>query len=444
MSQRLNPIAWMEGMFLRPHHFQHHDLYHEALLHYHLRAIDPFHWGVRELKIDQEALSDHRISITNLDAVLPGGTLIRSPGNAVVETREFDPTADRIDIFVGVRHWSPGDANSSSGGETASKHRYELRTHTVPDLQRGGYEADLTLAHPNVRVFTTGEENLLELHDSIRIGQIIATGEQSRPFDLNPRVSPPLLAAEAWPPLFDQVAQIANQMAARIRVVVGRTTTLSTNDLPKYWTRYTLSRLTPVLRHHISTGCSRPFDLYTSLLEAASALSTFQTTEAIELPAYDHNDPMPCFESVIQTIGSHLEGEVPDRFTAVPLAWQAAEHIYATDKLNTQLVDPRNAVFLGIKAQMDAKELAKWVVDQGKAGSQKGVKTLTLLNVEGLRIEHLPGAPTDIESLVGFEYFKVDTNGAQWNKVREEFSFGVSLGRLEGADVRLYVVTPEG
>ena len=278
MTNRLNSVAWMEGMFLRPHHFQQHDLYQEEKLHYHLRAVDPFHWGVREFEIDEEALSDNRISITRLDAVLPAGTLIRHPGNAIVESREFDPKSERIDVFVGIRHWSPSEANSVAEGSKAADTRFVQRAHRVPDLQRGGFEAELTLAHPNVRVFLSGDENLLELHESIRIGQIIATGESSRPFALNPQSAPPLLAVEAWPPLYQEVAKIVNQMAGRIRVVVGRTTTLSTADLPRYWMRYTLARLTPVLRHQLATGFTRPFELYLALLEAASALSAFQTT----------------------------------------------------------------------------------------------------------------------------------------------------------------------
>jgi len=444
MSKKLTPIAWMEGMFLRPHHFQHHDLFQEERLHYHLRAVDPYHWGVRELSIDEEALSDHRVSITRLEAVLPTGMLIRHPGNATVETRQFDPRSEVIDVYVGVRHWSPGDANSSIDDESQSNTRYVLRNHQTPDLQRGGYEAELTLAHPNVRVFLAGEENQRELHDSFRIAQIRATGEQTRPFEINPHVAPPLLAVQAWNPLFDQVAQIVNQMAARIRVVVGRTTTYSNVEMTKYFTRYTLARLTPVLRHYLSTGFTRPFDLYMALLEAASALSTFQTTEAVEFPSYQHDDPMGCFEAVIQTLGTHLEGEVQTRFTELKLEWIAQERIYGVKQLNTEQVSPNNHVFIGVKAAMDAKELAKWVADTGRAGSIQNLNFMRITNQAGLPIEHLPGPPTEISGRIGFEYFRIETRHERWDKVTSDYNFGIDLGQLEGADVRLYFVSPEG
>ena len=106
-SQRLTPIAWLEGMFLRPHHLQHHDLYAASRLYALVRSIDPFHWGVREIEIDEEALSDNRIEIVRLDAVLPGGEIVRFPdGNAMVESRAFDPAVESVDVYLGVRRLS--------------------------------------------------------------------------------------------------------------------------------------------------------------------------------------------------------------------------------------------------------------------------------------------------------------------------------------------------
>ena len=63
--------------------------------------------------------------------------------------------------------------------------------------------------------------------------------------------------------------------------------------------------------------------------------------------------------------------------------------------------------------------------------------------VTGLRLEHLPACPADVPPLPGYEYFRVDPHGKPWRRVEETYSLGLSLGRLEGADVRLYVVTAE-
>ncbi len=442
-TRRLNPVAWTEGMFLRPHHLQHAELSADERLRYHLHAIDPFHWGVRELAIDEEALSDHQIVILRLDAVLPGGLILRHPGNAVVETREFDPSSERVDVHVGVRHVSNTDANVAPKGNGARDVRYVVESYDLPDLSRGGFDSPIDLVHPNARIFLSGEEHALELHESFKIAEVVATGELKRPFSLSPTYAPPLLAMQAFPPLYDEIVKIVSQIAAKVRVVAGRTTTIAVGDLPRMWMRYTLARMTPVLRHLLSTGETRPFDLYTALVETAGALASFAMEEPAELPSYDHENLHDCFHELVRFIDAHLGEALPTRFTELKLAFDPAKKLYSTDELNTQLVEPRNLFYLGIKAEMDSQELKQFVVDHGKAGSRSGVATLVMLNTKGLRLEHLPAAPTEIAGPPGFEYFKLEPHGAQWNKVKEDFNFALSLGKLETAEARLYIVVPE-
>jgi type VI secretion system protein ImpJ len=431
-------------MFLRPQHLQHHDLCAEERLRYHLHSLDPFHWGVREIEIDEEALSDNQIVILRLDAVLPGGTIVRHPGNAMVETRQFDPSAEHLDVHVGIRHISATQANTAPSGNGARDVRYVVDTHDLPDINRSGFDSPVELVHPNVRVFVTGEEHELELHESFKIAEIVATGQLKRPFALSPTYAPPLLIVQACGPLLDDVAKIVNQIAAKVRVVAGRTTTVAIADLPRMWMRYTLARMTPLLRHLLATGVTRPFELYTALIETAGALAAFQSAEPVELPPYDHDDLYGCFRKLIDFIDVQLGETLPTRFTELKMGFDAKDKTYVTTELNAELVDPRNLYYLGVKAPLDAKELTQWVVDHGKAGSRNGVKTLVMLNVEGLRLEHLPGAPTEIAAPAGFEFYKVEPHGAQWSKVKDDFNFALSLGKLENAEVRLYVVAPEG
>jgi type VI secretion system protein ImpJ len=211
------------------------------------------------------------------------------------------------------------------------------------------------------------------------------------------------------------------------------------------WMRYTLARMTPVLRHLLSTGETRPFDLYGALVETAGALAAFQSPEAVELPRYQHEDLQRCFHELIGFIDTHLEETLPQRFREIPLPFDTEKKHYATTDLSVETADPRNTFFLGVKppVNVETDELIALMKDHAKASSVGGVKTLEMLNRAGLRVEHLPGAPTEIASRAGYEYFVVDSHGPQWKKVREEYSFALSVGKMEGADIFLYVVLPE-
>ena len=73
---RSSKILWGEGLFLRPQHFQRQDAYHEMRLAETARAVHPFCWGLRRLRIDTDALSNGVLRVAELQAILPDGDQI--------------------------------------------------------------------------------------------------------------------------------------------------------------------------------------------------------------------------------------------------------------------------------------------------------------------------------------------------------------------------------
>ncbi|HTO69775.1 MAG TPA: type VI secretion system baseplate subunit TssK [Myxococcota bacterium] len=436
-----HPVAWLEGMFLRPQHLQQRDLFDDARLAAAVRSLDPFHWGVRALEVNEAALSDHRFEVLRLDAVLPGGLALRYPGNCTLETREFDPAAASTDVFLAVRRLATGEAQSASADAGARDVRYRVRAEEVPDLSRGANEAEVDFLVPNARLFLGGEKLEIEQHDAFRLARIAATGELKRPFALAKDFAPPLLAVQASPLLDDELARLLGQLAARMRVVAGRTATIAIADLPRMWMRYTLARMTPLLRHLLSTGATRPFELYSALVETAGALAAFSLQEPVELPRYDHDDLYRCFHEVIAFIERELEKALPDRFTELEMRHDRTA--YTTKELTRELVEARNHFFIAIKAAVDAQELVALVREFGKCAARDELPSIEMLKLAGLRLEPLPAAPTEIAARVGFSYWKLEPHGKLWNRVRDDCTLALSLGKLEGADVRLYVVSAE-
>ncbi len=444
-SRKLLPVAWTEGMFLRPQHLQQQDLYNEDRISARLAAMDPFQWGVRKFELDSEALSDNRIEITRLEVVMPGGAVIHYPGNATVESREFSPEVEELDVYIALRRLKPAEANCAPMESGNRDVRFRVKSENVPDLNRGGFDTSIDALVANLRVFVTGEELELETTDSIKLAKIVATGDVGRPFALSRSYAPPLLVLQGCPSLVEEVNKVVSQIAAKVRVVSGRTTTVSTADLPNMWMRYTLARMTPLLRHLLGTGATNPFELYSVLVETAGALSAFALQEPAELPAYKHDDLFASYGELLAFIDTHLGGAVPDRFTELKLEIQTVggRRIYATKDLSAEQVDPRNHFFLGIKAQIESQELIALMAESGKAASIDELGSALMMNLEGLKTDHLQGAPTEIASKAGYEYFKVDSHGPKWSRVKSEFSFALSLGNLENADVSLYVVSHE-
>ncbi|MGB0672075.1 MAG: type VI secretion system baseplate subunit TssK, partial [Rhodospirillales bacterium] len=98
MSDFIPPdgIQWHEGMLLTPQHFQQMGLRQEALLHYHVGAIQPFHWGVRQLSVDPSLLVDGTFRINELVAVMPDALLVVHPNGEGDLELDLQPYMDEI------------------------------------------------------------------------------------------------------------------------------------------------------------------------------------------------------------------------------------------------------------------------------------------------------------------------------------------------------------
>jgi len=438
-THKLNPVAWSEGMFLRPQHLQQHDLFGDARLHYHLHALDPFHWGVRELALDEEALAEKRIVVTRLDAVLRDGTVLRVPGNATLESRSFEAGRDRLDLHLGLRSWSATEPNVVDGDGRARNARYRLAEAELPDLNRGGPASGVEVLAPNLRLLLTGEENELGLYETLKLAEIEASDDSKRPWVLSRTYVPPLLAMQASGVLRDDVISVKNLVRGRVRTAAGLTKGATVAAMRQLFMRYTLARSAPLLEHLLSTGETPPFPLYTALVEIAGALAAYEREEAIELPVYDHENLYRCFRGLLDFISDVLDRLAPVNFEKRPLPYDAAVQAYATRGLGLQLVDPRNSYFLAVRAPIEAKELAAIVAEKAKASSIKGVGGMIVHNLPGLPIEPLPAAPTEIEAMSGYHYFRVDPASKEWARVRSDLSFALHLGPLQNAQVFLYV-----
>jgi len=67
------PLAWFEGLQLMPQHFQAIDSRIDAMFARHLNMIYPYFWGVDELHIDEDTLSNGRLTIAKVSGCFPDG-----------------------------------------------------------------------------------------------------------------------------------------------------------------------------------------------------------------------------------------------------------------------------------------------------------------------------------------------------------------------------------
>jgi type VI secretion system protein ImpJ len=72
-------VAWREGMFLRPQHFQQQDRHADAALNARISAVGPYRWGLTELVIDEDLATLGKFAVTRCVGVMPDGTAFAIP-----------------------------------------------------------------------------------------------------------------------------------------------------------------------------------------------------------------------------------------------------------------------------------------------------------------------------------------------------------------------------
>ncbi|HEX5869424.1 MAG TPA: type VI secretion system baseplate subunit TssK, partial [Longimicrobium sp.] len=150
-------VAWHEGMLLAPQHFQQAALHAEALLGYHLAALSPWHWGVRRLALDCAALSKGTVRITELDAVMPDGLVVRRrEGDPAVETK-LEPYAATAKDGVLTVHLCvrPRTAAADAIGALARVECYAGEP--VPDTLSGEGPTEVLRLRPRLALIVSRE-----------------------------------------------------------------------------------------------------------------------------------------------------------------------------------------------------------------------------------------------------------------------------------------------
>jgi type VI secretion system protein ImpJ len=90
-------LMWHDGLLLAPLHFQTLTRRQEELVTYHVRSAAPYAWGVRELTLAVDGLTETGLSVARLEAVMPDGLLVtRDDAHAPLTLKLSDAVIEHL------------------------------------------------------------------------------------------------------------------------------------------------------------------------------------------------------------------------------------------------------------------------------------------------------------------------------------------------------------
>ena len=221
-------VLWGEGLFLRPQHFQQQDAYHEWRLSQSMRSLHPYAWGVRQLKVDVDALQAGRLRLLELQVAFPDGELLNAPTEDELPPpidltspgQGADPHAEGSTLafhlaMAPVRHHGCNLAASLEEADTAV--RYHRVAQNIGDGYTAAVSAEVVTLRKSVRLLpeSAPRTHLMSL-PLLRLRRTSAGG-----FELDGRFMPPCVHIQSSPMLSLHLRRLLEVLQAKVDALYG-------------------------------------------------------------------------------------------------------------------------------------------------------------------------------------------------------------------------------
>ncbi|HSK40235.1 MAG TPA: type VI secretion system baseplate subunit TssK [Arenibaculum sp.] len=434
-----DPVQWHEGMLLSPHHFQQAWLRQEALLHYRLAQLVPFHFGVVRVAHDPALLVEGVFRVTALEAVMPDGLIVAhpSPDGADLEI-DLRPIAGTLQdtptpVHAVVPVYRPGSCMHD--GKLA---RYRsLDGEKVVDENTGEDEQELPRLRPRLALHVG--ERAPQKFTALPLARIVYRDEQFRIEEYEP----PRIAMPQDSPLTLTCRQVSRRLrekaaflAQRMRAPPGSVGAVTLAE-----SRAAIQCLVaglPQLDAVLDAARPHPFQLYTILCGVAGHLSPLGPGMVPPIfDPYDHLDVRASFAAVLAFIERMIE-VVSETFTTVAFKLDGARF---TLRMEPAWLERDLLIGVRLRQGQSEQEVDGWVNEcliatEGLTGNliQRRVRGARRVRVEhDDRMEIVPGR--------GILLYRIEADALliQGGEILEITNHNDRSGARRPAEIILYV-----
>ncbi|MCA9047208.1 MAG: type VI secretion system baseplate subunit TssK [Planctomycetaceae bacterium] len=424
-------LLWRDGLFLRPHHFQSIQRQSQEQLRLAETWSTPYFYGLHRLSIDQDALANWRVSLSECHVRLRDGTQFRFPQDAHLSPvdipRSLFRTAEtRVRVYVGVAELRRGVSNVS--GKVGEATRYVSHIEEMEDENVAGNQQEIEVRKVNPQILIGDEA--ARGYDAVPIMQLQLGATAEAPPRIDDDYIPPVLTKDAWTGLEVFVRSVYDHLGATAekfsRQMIDRGVAFESGhreDLERILHLHAMNTALGGLAWIPFAPGIHPFYIYRELCRAVGALAIFRKTRRIpELPLYDHDNIAPCFARLKQLLS--VETEQPADYVKVPFA---SEGYQMTVRLRPDWLGSTWAFYIGVESTLNPARMTEMLTNERdlgvKAGSAEAVDRIYTRGQRGVRIMPV-GDPPRAFPRKDWHYFRVDREGA-WESVESSLNFGI-------------------
>ncbi|MEO1192088.1 MAG: type VI secretion system baseplate subunit TssK [Pseudomonadota bacterium] len=441
---------WVEGMLVRPQHFQQLERYVEAQREARLISLLPFQWGVRRLAIDQSLLPAGRIGLSSVSGVFPDGTPFDAPDHDLLpDAREVPAETVGQRVFLAVPLVQAHQLQVANLPPRSSSDRLDprVRYHSVDvdardatDSNGGSAPITVGLLKPRLLFDTEPTDGLvampiarvLERQDS---GQVV----------LSESFLPPAMECEALPLLRQLIREVANLLRYRGVVLASRVDPSARGQrvggVADLLVLQVVNRYAPLLAHYASRPALHPITVYELFIQLLGELRTFVGSERVASKEihYLHDDLEGVFDALGLELRKALSAAAEDAAISLPLQHRG-RGFYVSPIADRGLLDVGRFV-IAADAEIDSEVLRRRFPAQVKIGPVEAIGDLVNLQLTGIAAQPMPVAPREIPYRTGATYFELDRKSEIWRRLSNSAAFAIHVsGEFPGLELEFWAI----
>lgn len=417
-------VAWREGMFLRPQHFQQQDRYVESQLNTRINGTGPYAWGLLELVVDEDLASLGKFGIVRCSGVLPDGTVFAIPADVPPPPLEVPADTREAIIYLTLPASQEGAIEFRDSDQASAEARFLVDEEDVSDafsddrLQEG-----IEFGRPNLRFGVTRDQT----YGRVTVGLVRIRETQNKRLMFDDRYVPPALDIRASQKLKGGLADIlgrADQRQEELALRAVEATDGGSETFSSFLLLQALNRWCPILRHLDSLPMIHPERLYESLSAMAGEMATMARPDRsyFRFPPYDHENLQGTFEPVFDALRNMLAA-VFDR-SAVQLQLDVAGPGAYVSTIKDHNLFKTGYFYLAVAAAAPLDEIRGRFPSVAKIGPVQKMRQIVESALPGVPLRHAPTPPPQLRVLPGYVYFELDRGAPDWR----DFATAPGLG----------------
>lgn len=425
MSDR-NRVAWREGMFLRPQHFQAQDRFIESFVAARHDWALPFSWGLVEIEVDQALAELGQFAIRRARGVMPDGTPFAIPADmpAPAPVAVNPQTRDAV-IYLTLPPRTAGAAEFMDQDSGSLDARFLVASQAIADnFTTERTIEDIEIGAANLRYGMTPDETEGRL--LLGLARIREVAGKRLVFD-DRYIAPTLdlSACRLRPALSDLIGR-AEQLVSELALRAAETIEGGQDTYKAFLLLQALNRWIAILGHVSHMPAMHPERVFENLLAMAGEISTLvrKDRRPPELPKYNHENLQGCFDPVIDLLQMLLSGDIQRSVEALPLVARGPGQFMHVIKNRTLL--RQSFLFLAVSdTTKSMEEIRKRFPSMCKIGPNTKMPTLVASALPGIPLRHTTTPPGQLHVLPGYVYFELDRGSADWPEVYDAAALGL-------------------